>query len=327
MRPLNARIAAQLSRNGSRSPFGASRFLTRPGDGRLVGFVGQDVDYTVKQADEILDLIALFALNRLQFVARSLVDGAHAPNEHVGEIVAGAHRSSISRAIRPSAAPASRGRSPRVARRAPFASPLAMRGGNLHSTFQLNPKHRMPAAITVTPERNLPEPTVPSTFTDDPRESGHFPGLSRISALLADPGRAAMLWALMDGSARPAGELTLIAGLSPSAASGHLARLTEGGLLALEVRGRHRYYRIATPEVAATVEALANLAQASAPQRTSVRAARTVPLDLRYARTCYDHMAGELAVRVFDGLLAKAWLVEREGIVDTTDTGDEALRR
>ena len=52
---LNARIAAQFSRNGSRSPFGASRFLTRPGDGRLVGFVGQDVDYTVKQADEILD--------------------------------------------------------------------------------------------------------------------------------------------------------------------------------------------------------------------------------------------------------------------------------
>ena len=167
---------------------------------------------------------------------------------------------------------------------------------------------------------------MPAIFTDDPRESGHFPGLSRIAALLADPGRASMLWALMDGSARPAGELTLIAGLSPSAASGHLARMTEGGLLALEVRGRHRYYRIATAEVAATVEALANLAQASAPQRTSARPARTVPLDLRYARTCYDHMAGELAVRVFDGLLAKGWLVEREGIVETTAAGDDALR-
>ena len=86
-------------------------------------------------------------------------------------------------------------------------------------------------------------------------ESSHFPGLARVASLLADPGRAAMLWALMDGSARPAGELTLIAGLSPSAASGHLARLTDGGLLALEVRGRHRYYRIATPEIAATIEA------------------------------------------------------------------------
>jgi len=164
-----------------------------------------------------------------------------------------------------------------------------------------------------------------STFTDDPRESGHFPGLSRIATLLADPGRAAMLWALMDGSARPAGELTLIAGLSPSAASGHLARLAEGGLLALEVRGRHRYYRIATPEVAAALEALANVAQVSAPQRTSVRAARTVPLDLRYARTCYDHMAGELAVRVFDHLLERGWLVEEGGDVSATESGTAML--
>ncbi|MEI6003321.1 helix-turn-helix transcriptional regulator, partial [Paraburkholderia bengalensis] len=92
-------------------------------------------------------------------------------------------------------------------------------------------------------------------------EPNHFPGLSHIGALLADPGRAAMLWALMDGTARPAGELTLIAGLSPSAASAHLARLTDGGLLALEVRGRHRYFRIASAEIAATIEALANVAQ------------------------------------------------------------------
>ena len=73
--------------------------------------------------------------------------------------------------------------------------------------------------------------------TDDARP---FPGLSRIGALLADPGRAAMLWSLMDGTARPAGELTMIAGISPSAASGHFARLVESGLLALEVSGRHR---------------------------------------------------------------------------------------
>ncbi|CAN7443328.1 ArsR family transcriptional regulator [Trinickia sp. LjRoot230] len=164
-------------------------------------------------------------------------------------------------------------------------------------------------------------------FDGDPRESGHFPGLSRIGALLADPGRAAMLWALMDGSARPAGELTMIAGLSPSAASAHLARLTEGGLLSLEVRGRHRYYRIASAEVATAVEALANLAQASAPQRMSPRPARTVPLDLRYARTCYDHMAGELAVRVFDRLLTRDWLIERDGLVETTDAGTQALAR
>ena len=117
-----------------------------------------------------------------------------------------------------------------------------------------------------------------------------------------------MLWSLMDGTARPAGELTMIAGLSPSAASGHLARLTEGGLLAMEVSGRHRYYRIATPDIATAIEALANLAQASAPQRAPERPPSAVPLEMRYARTCYDHLAGELAVQIFDRMLARNWL-------------------
>jgi DNA-binding transcriptional ArsR family regulator len=157
-------------------------------------------------------------------------------------------------------------------------------------------------------------------------DSSHFPGLSHLGALLADPGRAAMLWALMDGSARPAGELTLIAGLSPSAASAHLARLTDGGLLALEVRGRHRYYRIATPDIAASIEALANVAQAAAPQRPVPRAARTVPLDMRHARTCYDHMAGEVAVRVFDRLVDGGLLVRDGDRLDTTGKGAERLR-
>ncbi|MGN6231340.1 MAG: ArsR/SmtB family transcription factor [Trinickia sp.] len=166
--------------------------------------------------------------------------------------------------------------------------------------------------------------TLPS---DSERETAHFPGLSRIGALLADPGRAAMLWSLMDGSARPAGELTMIAGLSPSAASGHLAKLAESGLVALEVRGRHRYYRIATPEIAAAIEALAHLAQASAPARPAPVAGRTVPLDMRYARTCYDHMAGELAVRVFDHLLARGWLIDEGGNVEATEEGSVMLTR
>src|ERR1700743_2062719 len=143
---------------------------------------------------------------------------------------------------------------------------------------------------------------MPAPLRDD---SSHFPGLSRIGALLADPGRAAMLWALMDGSGPPAGELTIIAGLSPSAASAHLARLTDGGLLALEVRGRHRYFRIATPKTAPSSEALANVAQVSAPQRAAPRPVRTVPLDMRYARTCYDHMAGELSVQIFERLVGR----------------------
>jgi DNA-binding transcriptional ArsR family regulator len=100
----------------------------------------------------------------------------------------------------------------------------------------------------------------------------------------------------------------MIAGLSPSAASAHLARLTDGGLLALEVRGRHRYFRIASSDIAASIEALANVAQVSAPQRPVPRPVRTVPLDMRYARTCYDHMAGELSVRVFERLVERGLL-------------------
>ncbi len=155
----------------------------------------------------------------------------------------------------------------------------------------------------------------------------HFPGLSRLGALIADPGRAAMLWVLMDGSARPAGELTLIAGLSPSAASAHLARLTEGGLLALDIRGRHRYYRIASADIAASLEALANVARAAAPHRPAPPTARTVPAELRYARTCYDHMAGEFAVRLFDGLTTRGWLNAEGDSVDATELGVQALAR
>ncbi|WP_353553742.1 helix-turn-helix transcriptional regulator [Paraburkholderia terrae] len=156
-------------------------------------------------------------------------------------------------------------------------------------------------------------------------EPNHFPGLSRIGALLADPGRAAMLWALMDGTARPAGELTLIAGLSPSAASAHLARLTDGGLLALEVRGRHRYFRIASAEIASTIEALANVAQATAPQRNVPRPARTVPVDMRYARTCYDHMAGEVAVRVYERLIDGGLLKVHGDALEATSDGKALL--
>ncbi|WP_037045272.1 helix-turn-helix transcriptional regulator, partial [Pseudomonas sp. BAY1663] len=95
----------------------------------------------------------------------------------------------------------------------------------------------------------------------------YTPGISQIAGLLADPGRATMIWALMDGSARPAGELALLAGLSPSSTSAHLAKLTEGGLLVLESYGRNRYYRLAGPEVGQVVEALASAALAAQPRK------------------------------------------------------------
>ncbi|MBA3410938.1 MAG: helix-turn-helix transcriptional regulator [Geodermatophilaceae bacterium] len=113
------------------------------------------------------------------------------------------------------------------------------------------------------------------------------------AALMGEPARAAMLLALMDGRSRPAGELARLAGIRPSTASAHLLRLTDGGLIQVSASGRNRYYSLTCPEVARAVEALQALAP-PLPVR-SLRAARTGTA-LAFARTCYDHLAGELAV-------------------------------
>lgn len=154
----------------------------------------------------------------------------------------------------------------------------------------------------------------------------YAPGISQLAGLLADPGRAAMLWVLMDGSARPAGELAMIAGLSASSTSGHLARMSEGGLLAVETRGRNRYYRLATPEIGVAIEALASASLASQPPRVrAVPVSRTAPPALRQARTCYDHLAGELAVGLFERMSEAGWLIVSGSTVDLSAPGAEAM--
>src|SRR5690242_9217448 len=141
------------------------------------------------------------------------------------------------------------------------------------------------------------------------------PNIAVPAALIGDPARAAMLNALLDGSARPAGALASLAGLSAQAASNHLARLVEGGLLAVEREGRHRYYRLAGARVAAALEALAGLAPPVPPLREPrSRLAR----ELRLARSCYDHLAGRLGVAVTRAL------EERGVLADTTDAPVEA---
>gem|GEM_PF-7071172 len=96
----------------------------------------------------------------------------------------------------------------------------------------------------------------------------YAPCISQVAMLLADPKRSAMIWALMDGTARPADELALLAGVSTSSAGAHLARLATGGLLKQEARGRKRFFRLAAPEVGAAVEALAS-ASLPAPTRSA----------------------------------------------------------
>ncbi len=124
--------------------------------------------------------------------------------------------------------------------------------------------------------------------------------IARVGALMGDPSRAAMLMALMSGEALTAGELAFRAGVALPTASGHLAQLADGGLLAVAKQGRHRYYRLAGPEVAHAVETLSDLAIQVFPSRR-----RVMPEDapLRRARTCYDHLAGRLGVALADGLV------------------------
>jgi DNA-binding transcriptional ArsR family regulator len=122
-----------------------------------------------------------------------------------------------------------------------------------------------------------------------------------VGELCGDPARAAILVALLDGRARTAGELALAGNISAQSASGHLAKLTAGGLLALRSQGRHRYYELANADVAHALEAAGSLAARQA-NGTASREASHIPnarlsnSDIRRARSCYDHLAGVVAV-------------------------------
>src|SRR5919202_1164606 len=128
----------------------------------------------------------------------------------------------------------------------------------------------------------------------------HGVDLSAVGALLAEPARAAILLALAGGVALPASELAQRAGVTPSTTSTHLARLLSVGWVAVERHGRHRYYRLASPQVAAVLEHLACVAPV-VPVR-SLRAQQQNDA-LRLARSCYDHLAGKLGVALADALV------------------------
>lgn len=130
--------------------------------------------------------------------------------------------------------------------------------------------------------------------------------ISAVAALIGDSTRAQMLWALMGGLALPAGELAMSANVAPQTASEHLSKLLEAKLLRAEVQGRHRYYRLASPEVAAVIEALATVAPRTSGS-TLDEARETNPL--RFARTCYNHFAGTLAVEITETLEKRGILV------------------
>jgi DNA-binding transcriptional ArsR family regulator len=148
------------------------------------------------------------------------------------------------------------------------------------------------------------------------------PYIAEAAALIGDPARANMLDAMMDGRALTATELTIVAGIAPSTASGHLAKLVEGGLVSLTAIGRYRYYRLSSPAVARVLEDLMALAVKGPPRH---RPKSRISEELARARTCYDHFAGRLGVAIADSLARRDFIVLSDDGAIITDRGGKFL--
>lgn len=154
---------------------------------------------------------------------------------------------------------------------------------------------------------------------------GPQPNIATAAFLIADPARAAMLMSLLDGRARPAGELAFAAGVTAQTASSHLGKLLAGSLLMVETEGRHRYYRLAGSHVALALENLASIGPADTVRR---RPPSREAQRLRFARCCYDHLAGRLGVAVTHGLQARGFLLaSADKCYDVTPDGIEWFGR
>jgi DNA-binding transcriptional ArsR family regulator len=149
--------------------------------------------------------------------------------------------------------------------------------------------------------------------------------VSGIAACIGEPARARMLYCLLDGCARTSTELGIVAEVSPSTASAHLARLKDNQLVKVLAQGKHRYYSLKGADVARVLEALSVVAG-----REGMEFAPATPRRLREARTCYDHMAGETAVTLHDRLQGLGWLqcaAGDEGAYDLTREGVAGMKR
>jgi DNA-binding transcriptional ArsR family regulator len=132
-------------------------------------------------------------------------------------------------------------------------------------------------------------------------------GMAAVAALVGDTARARMLDALCDGHALTAGELAYTAGIAPPTASLHLAKMVDGGLLAVARQGRHRYYRLASTRVGAMIEQIMLVAAIDGPPRYRPRTLGDD--DFALARSCYDHLAGRLGLAIADAMVGGDYLV------------------
>ncbi|MEW2068330.1 helix-turn-helix domain-containing protein [Streptomyces sp. NPDC007346] len=160
-----------------------------------------------------------------------------------------------------------------------------------------------------------PRPTGSSTRAR-PHDAA-APRLAALAALLADGTRASFCLALLDGRAWTAGELARYASVAPSTASEHLGRLVAGGLLTEERQGRHRYVRLADERVAHLVEELASHVLPGAPEPPRTLRAASVSSALARGRTCYDHLAGRLGIRITEAMTVRGLLRQDTGFALT----------
>lgn len=149
------------------------------------------------------------------------------------------------------------------------------------------------------------------------------PNIARVAAVIGERGRAQVLGALMDGRALTATELADAVGVTRSTMSSHLSRLQQARLIAAESQGRHRYFRIANADVAELLEGMMGLAQLTTPPQV------LGPRDpaLRKARLCYDHLAGELGVLIYDGLEHRGAFVHASDGLSMNDSGWSILNK
>lgn len=136
-----------------------------------------------------------------------------------------------------------------------------------------------------------------------------YSNVTNVASLIGDTTRTTILMALLDGKALPAGELARLANVSPQTASNHLSKLVDGGLLTVEAWSRHRYYRLASPDVAKALESIASIAP-PAPVRSLRQSDQAKAL--QFARTCYDHIAGYFGVEFTNALVQKGHLEDIE---------------
>ncbi|KOS67785.1 ArsR family transcriptional regulator [Lysinibacillus contaminans] len=146
------------------------------------------------------------------------------------------------------------------------------------------------------------------------------PNLVEVASLLGEASRATILTSLMDGRFHTAGELAIMAAITPQTASFHLAKLVEGQLVKVEKHGRHRYYQLANREVASILESF--LAISPPPEVRSLRQSNQLKM-LQEARTCYDHLAGKLGVDLTESMLSAGFMIKEEREFVVTSKGEQ----